>query len=237
MRKIFTLFAVILLSLAACGTNADNDEIHMLEVEFDVPEQIDVGEPLVLEAVVSYGDEPVKDADEVTFEVWEKNDQDNAVFYDAENNEDGTYTYELTFDHDGIFEMYAHTTARDQHTMPLREITVGEGGEYEDEEGTTFDTEGFDMHFMDVEDATIDEEVELIVHVMLDESHLADANVRYEIWHEEDEENRDWIDTTEDAEQYSANYTFEESGLYHIQVHVEDDDDLHEHAIYTVNVE
>src|SRR5690625_6648091 len=87
MRKIFTLFAVILLSLAACGTNADNDEIHMLEVEFDVPEQIDVGEPLVLEAVVSYGDEPVKDADEVTFEVWEKNDRDNAVFYDARSEE------------------------------------------------------------------------------------------------------------------------------------------------------
>lgn len=233
MRKYFLLLIVALLTLAACGNK--EEEVHFLEVEFEVPEHIEVGETLELKAIVSYGGELVKDADEVKFEVWEKNDRENAVFYDGINNKDGSYTYEVTFDKDGIFEMYAHTTARDQHTMPLREIVVGEGGDYDDEEESGFHTEGFDMHFMEVESAKAGEEVSLVVHVMLEEEHLADAKVRYEIW-QSDSEERDWVDADEEGHEYKASYTFTEAGTYEIQIHVEKDE-LHEHAIYTIDVE
>lgn len=121
-----------MFTLAACGDNEAVDELAMLEVEFEIPETLDVGETLKLEAVVTYGEETVTDADEVVFEVWEKDDQDNSEMIEAENNEDGTYTAETSFDDDGIYEMYAHTTARAMHTMPKREVVVGEGGEYED---------------------------------------------------------------------------------------------------------
>lgn len=224
---------VLVLSLAACGNK--DDEVHFLEVEFNPPEQIEVGETIELKALVTFGDELVKDAQEVSFEVWEKNDRDNAEFYDGVNNKDGTYTYELSFDRDGIFEVYAHTTARDQHTMPLREIVVGEGGEYEDLDDLGYHTEGFDMHFMELDEVEVGEEVSLLVHVILDEEHLSEANVRYEIWHDEDEENRDWIDAKEENEEYLSNYTFEKEGKYHIQIHVEKDE-LHEHNIYTLDV-
>jgi len=250
MRKNFPLImiAFVLIILAACGdkdnSNNDLDGLAMLEVGFDVPETLEVSETLVLEAVVTYGDEPVIDADEVEFEVWERGKRDEADWLDSQNNKDGTYTAEVTFDADGIYEMYAHTTAEGLHTMPKREVIVGEGGDYdEDEHGDDhhgdhgFHTEGFDMHFMEPEDGAVDEEVELMTHITLDEEAFEDLNVRYEVWNDDISENHDWIDVDETvAGEYSATHTFSESGTYSIQIHVEDDEDLHEHATYEIEV-
>lgn len=248
MRRIFifimSIFAFV--TLAACGNSNDSsnniDELPMLEVGFEVPETLDVGETLVLEAVVTYGDEPVKDADEVVFEVWEKGKQDESDHIDSQNNEDGTYTAEVTFDKDGIYEMYAHTTARDLHTMPKREVIVGEGGEYDEEhdvhdENHGFHTEGFDLHFMEPENVMVDQEVELTTHIMLDEESFEDLRVRYEIWNDDISENRDWLDAEEPvAGEYTTTHTFSESGIFSIQIHIEDDEDLHEHVTYEFTV-
>lgn len=230
MRKLFAILVFTLISLTACG----EEMVHFLEVDFEVPEQVEVGESVELKAIVSYGDEAVTDANEVVFEVWEKNAREQAQFYDGVNNQDGTYTYELSFDKDGIYEMYAHTTARDQHTMPLREIVVGEGGEYE-EGNLGYQTDGFDMYFIEIDQAQVGEEVDLIVHLMLNEEPLSGADVHYEIWHDEDEANKDWLDAEEETGEYSSTYSFEKEGLYHIKVHVENDD-LQEEKVYNLEV-
>lgn len=240
MRKIQTIILVVLIiSLVACNDTQEenNDDIAMLDVEFNVPDEVDVGETVELEAIVTYGDEDVTDADDVNFEVWEKGDEENSDRYDATNHGDGTYTAEVTFEKDGIFEMYAHTTARDLHTMPKREITVGEGGNYENvDDENSFHTEGFDLNFKDIGKVKIDEEVSLNVEVTLDDEHLSDANVRFELWMDDEDDDRTWIDAEETDEQYEAIHTFTEPGSYHIQIHVENDEDLHEHAQYEVEV-
>ncbi|MBO1002245.1 YtkA-like protein [Pseudogracilibacillus auburnensis] len=246
MRKgLFMLLLVFITALlVACGDEKGDsvDELVSLDVEFIVPETADVGETVELKALVTYGDEPVTDADEVQFEVWETGKQDESDKIEAENHEDGTYTIDYTFEHDGVFEMYAHTTAHDLHTMPKKELTVGEGGnnDHEDHDhgdhGHGFHTEGFDLHFMEPENVTAGEETELMTHITMDEDGLKDANVRYEIW--QDKDNTDWVDAEENnAGEYVANYSFEETGTYHIQIHVEDDEDLHEHAEYEVEVQ
>lgn len=237
VRKIFWLLVstFLLTVLVACG----DDELSILEVEFEVPETVEVGETVELKATVTYGDDMVTDADEVVFEVWEKGKRDDGDMIDALNHEDGTYTTEVTFDHDGIFEMYAHTTARDMHTMPKKEIVVGEGGDYGDVDGenTAFHTEGFDLHFMEPDEPVAGEEIDLVVHIMIHDDEFEDADVRYEIWNYDVSDNHDWIDAVETvAGEYTATYSFDETGTYHIQIHVEDDDDLHEHAEYDINV-
>jgi len=236
LRKNLLMYSmiVLLIILSACG-NSD-DDIHFLEVDFIVPETAEVGETVELKAIVTYGDESVTDADEVVFEVWEKNDRDNGEMLDAINHEDGTYTIELSFDHDGIFEMYAHTTARDMHTMPLKEIVVGAGGEYEDDEEPMFHTEGFEIHFVDLEDLTAGDSANLVSHIQIHDEPLESATVRYEIWPDDSADDKDWVDASETAAgEYTAEYTFENATTYHIQIHVEDDDELHEHM--TVEVE
>jgi hypothetical protein len=132
MKKRFTLFflLVILLFVAACSNEPENEEVDafqdltVLQVEFIVPESAEAGEKITLEAIVTYGEEQVTDADEVTFEYWEADNRENSIMVDAHNNGDGTYTAEVVFEKNRIYEMYAHTTAKDMHTMPKKTITI-----------------------------------------------------------------------------------------------------------------
>lgn len=145
-KKLLVLFSILfLMVLVACGggdEEAENDDNHdsnnhevdsltPLEVDFQVPHHVDVNETVELIAVVTFGDDVVTDADEVVFEYWLQDQRDEtSEMVDGVNNGDGSYSAEITFDSEGIYEMFAHTTARDQHVMPLKSIGVGEG--YED---------------------------------------------------------------------------------------------------------
>lgn len=245
-KKLSFLFlAFVLIVLAACGNdeneNADTnlDELVPLEVEpFEVPEEADVDETIELKAGVIYGDEDVTDADEVVYEVWEEGDQENSEMIDATNNEDGTYTAETSFDHDGLFHVQVHVTARDLHTMPKKEVTVGEGGEYEESDEDEFHTEGFNLHFSEPENVKADEEVDLTTQIDIDDEALEDAQVRYEISNYDISDQHEWVDAEEtEAGEYTGVHTFPESGTYTIVIHVEDDEDLHEHKEIELEVE
>lgn len=130
MRKLFLfMVALFLIFLAACGNNNNNDsedseELKALDVEFEIPKTAKKGEKILLKATVTYGDELVDDADEVNFEYWEEGREDESTTIESINNENGTYTAEIVIENEGIFSIYAHTTARGLHTMPLKSVTV-----------------------------------------------------------------------------------------------------------------
>ncbi|MBY7144072.1 FixH family protein [Virgibacillus sp. NKC19-3] len=142
-KKIWLLTVILAFTLlSACGSDDSTEEavegdseeeLHELKVEFDVPETADVDETIEMKANVTYGEEDVADADEVVFEFWEAGNEEDSTMLEAENNEDGTYTAETAFEQDGVYEMYAHVTARTQHTMPKKEVTVGEGASEEEQ--------------------------------------------------------------------------------------------------------
>lgn len=126
-KLLIATFLIITLILGACGGNEEEgatDELKELKVDFVVPESVQVDEKVELKATVTYGDEPVEDADEVVFEIWEQGNEEDSIKIDGIHVENGEYTAETTFDNAGVYEMYAHTTARDLHTMPKKEVTV-----------------------------------------------------------------------------------------------------------------
>ena len=51
--------------------------------------------------------------------------RDASEMMDGQLTEDGVYEAKYTFDHDGVYYMFAHTTARGLHVMPKQELTVG----------------------------------------------------------------------------------------------------------------
>lgn len=249
MKKIsiLLLFSLPLFILAACGednTEGDIDtdlsELKQLEVALDVTEEADINETVEMNAAVTHGDEDVDDADEVVFEVWEESDQDNSEMIDSTNNDDGSYSAETTFDHDGLFHIQSHVTARETHTMPEKEVTVGDGGDYDDLEADgddEFETDGFEIMFMKPEDVKVGEETELMTHILIDEDPLKGAQVRYEIWNHDESSQHKWEDADETSDgEYVTNYTFEDKGNYIVQIHVEDDDDLHEQKEHKLEV-
>lgn len=151
MRKnIFFILIVLLAVLAACSNNkadtaeeddSDSMELPVLEVDFDVPEHVEVGETIDLTAHVTFDGEPVEDAREVLFEVWTQGHDDDSEEIEGVHQEDGTYTASFTFEEEAVYEMYAHTTAREQHIMPLETVIAGDAEPSEEDAHDEMDHE------------------------------------------------------------------------------------------------
>ncbi|MBM7713097.1 FixH family protein [Siminovitchia sp. FSL H7-0308] len=131
--RSFLILAFAIGLLGACGSTQDqnngvSDKVpEVLEVELEGPDTADVNEKVVFTALVTQGDEKVKDADEVEFEIWEEGKKEEGEKIEAKNNEDGTYEMEKAFDREGAFTVQVHVTARGMHNMPKKSITIGEG--------------------------------------------------------------------------------------------------------------
>ena len=132
MKKLWLTFTMAAVLAVGCG--AEDDAVDTLgsgEVPVEVivevltPEKLNAGEAVTLEVKVTQGDEVVNDAESVDFEVWESGLREEGTMLDGELTEDGVYTAEYTFDHDGVYYMYAHTTARGMHVMPKQQFIVG----------------------------------------------------------------------------------------------------------------
>ncbi len=132
MKKTIAALVMVTMTLVGCSdkqaTEVNSQQEGTLEevmVEFQTPTELAVNEEVVLSVKVTQGDEAVDDADSVEFEVWESGMRDASEMIDGQLTEDGVYEAKYTFDHDGVYYMFAHTTARGLHVMPKQELTVG----------------------------------------------------------------------------------------------------------------
>ncbi|MFJ7738189.1 FixH family protein [Lysinibacillus sp. NPDC097287] len=101
-----------------------DEELHIVEVEILTPTEVAVNEKIELAAHVIQGEKNIDDAS-VEFEVWESGKRDEGQMLDGVLDKEGVYKADVTFDHDGVYFMYAHTTANSMHVMPKQQITAG----------------------------------------------------------------------------------------------------------------
>lgn len=242
MKKLF--FTAILISALAifivgCG-NADNKNgqektaMDPLEVELNVQEKAKVNETIQLSSLVTQGKEKVSDASEVKYEVWEDGAKDTtSKMLNAKNKKNGTYTSEVAFDHDGVFNVQVHVTARDMHVMPKKTVIVGSP----DPSNATSSTDKKEhdsensvvMHFMSPDHAKAGEAANFTIHMTKHNELLTGAQVQIEAWMKGDEK-PEWI-KLEDAGkgEYKGTHQFDRAGDYQLKVHVENNQGLHEH--------
>ncbi|WP_453994270.1 FixH family protein [Bacillus nitroreducens] len=240
-KTILFLLIVAMFALVACNSeteskNTDTTELVPLEVDLTIsPNEMNPGDEVTFLAVVTQGDETVEDADEVQFEI-RQNANGESEFLDGEHQSNGEYTAVKTFDSEGIYSVTAHVTARSMHTMPTVEVVIGNPEVADELEGETTDTN--EHHHHGSGDIAIDFPLEAeyikgkqsTVQVSFEESNvlLTDARVRFEIW-KDGADKHEFIDASEtDEGVYQSEYTFAESGTYHVQVHLEKGD-IHEH--------
>ncbi|WP_213424033.1 FixH family protein [Bhargavaea massiliensis] len=142
----FTFLSVLLvLLLGACGTGEEESTgaessggqenshtehgdmesdkgVHPLEVDLQLPETSGTGEEVTIRSIVTMNDEIVEDADEVKYEIVNEAGESEMILAEFDGKE--SYTIKKTFDEPGTYKVTPHTTARGQHTMPTKEITV-----------------------------------------------------------------------------------------------------------------
>ena len=126
MKKNIGLLFVIVLILVGCSKEETQDQLpKMLHVELQVsPSVAEVNETVTFQAKVTYGDEVVTDADDVSFEIG-RVDQEETEKVEVTNSEGGLYQYEQKFSEEGTYYVYAHVTAKSMHTMPKKEFMIG----------------------------------------------------------------------------------------------------------------
>lgn len=237
MKKLIGLIGLSLL-LAACGTDEDatsgaGDTVYPIEVEVLTAEEGDAGEWL-LEAFVTQNGEPVDDASEVKFEVYEQSSKAESDMVDHTDVEEGVYSASYTFEEDGVYFVIPHVTARNMHTMPTHQIIIGDGHAVADMESHTH-ADGLQIE-TNLDEAEGDFAIE--VRPTMDGDELTGARVRLELAEPSSVDGiKVWIDTEEQENGlYVANYEFEESGEYEIVFHIEKDA-LHEHPTETFEIE
>lgn len=126
MKKVILLVLGLTLLLSACSTQVEQP-LAVVQVNIELPDNVVAGEEAVLKAHISYGEEPVSDADEVQFEIWQEDKKDESVWIDAELEDEGTYRVTKMFAEAGTYLVQSHVTAKDMHVMPTRRLEVMEG--------------------------------------------------------------------------------------------------------------
>ncbi len=225
-RFKFVLVVIIaIMALTACGSDNKKDTeektLEDLKVEFNLLQTAEVGQTVPLEANVTSNGDPITDAEEMTFEYWNVNDEENTTNVESTNQEDGTYTAEVIFNEPGTYEIYAHTTAGGLHTMPKKSITItGEKSAHSEDEAAhdhsheaTNSEDGHtpsadvSIQFDKINEAKLKEETSLTVDVELGNEPLTDATVLFELI--DPDENHELLETDQVQEgTYPLNILF-----------------------------
>ncbi|MFF2795266.1 FixH family protein [Lysinibacillus xylanilyticus] len=130
MKKWLLALVAVPALLVGCGEEKESTDLpepevaQIPEVEILTPKEVAINETIDLAAQVEQGGKKVDDA-VVQFEVWESGKRDQGQMIDGKLEKDGIYKATTTFDHDGVYYMYAHTTANGVHNMPKQQVTAG----------------------------------------------------------------------------------------------------------------
>lgn len=138
MKIIFKWISIFILFtlLTACKDNHAQSEKGVLEpikVEIFAPNELSVGETAQLQIKITQANETVNDADEVEFEIWKGDNRDHSERIPAKKAGDGIYEVSRMFDDEGIYNIQTHVTARTMHSMPIKQVVVGDAIEAEKE--------------------------------------------------------------------------------------------------------
>lgn len=148
MKKIGFIFALIGLIgiMQACSNSNETEEAEyvpqFLDVQISVnPNTGQVNEPVMMEAIVMYGDKAVTDPSDIEFEVWRSHGEHETI--EPTNVGEGVYQLEKTFTEEGTYYVIAHVQAENMHNMPKVEFVIGQPSEpEEDSKSSTMEMDG-----------------------------------------------------------------------------------------------
>jgi len=243
LKKIFLGLALVAGILAGCAGGNEQEKsgntkpLEPIDVIIVTPDKIDPNKEVEIKAEVTQGKDKVDDAKEVKFEIW-KNGTENHTMTPGKNEGKGVYSAAYTFKESGTYSITSHVTARDMHSMPTKQVTVGmtsgEEAEHHDDHDHHSDT-GISIVLEGNKVFPLNKEVTMTALIKQKDVPLTGANITFEVWRGE-EQKHEWVDAKELGDgKYSINKTFSSTGMFHVQVHVKKGE-LHEHNVIMFDV-
>ncbi|KPB03258.1 FixH family protein [Bacillus sp. CHD6a] len=127
MKKLWFVVPFLLLLVGCTSAPEEETSLEIVEVQMELPENVQAQEEVAVKTLVTQGDEKVEDAKEVQFEIWNvEKGKENSVLLDAEHVGDGVYEVNHSFEDKGVYRVQSHVTARDMHVMPTKQMVVGD---------------------------------------------------------------------------------------------------------------
>lgn len=133
-RKMVFLFSVVtIFGLGGCSSgnheqsHMNSTDLSMVAIKVELhwtPDEVSVNEKVTFEAVVTQDDQPVDDAKEVKFEIINKADATLKLELNGKSAGNGLYSADGILQQEGQYTVTSHVTARTQHSMPSKELTV-----------------------------------------------------------------------------------------------------------------
>jgi hypothetical protein len=131
----FSVVALFMIASCAIGQNQSDQQgpgsLDTLEAEIHAPSETALNEPVMLQVYVTYGEEPVTDANRVTFEIWKNGHRDAGETMDAEESDPGMYSLETSFTEDGIYHIQSFVEAGSEQIEPSVRVIAGDVSESE----------------------------------------------------------------------------------------------------------
>ncbi|PQP84767.1 hypothetical protein C0Q44_09640 [Paenibacillus sp. PCH8] len=139
----FMPFIVLIFLTVGCSyeeQSQSGEMPEMIKVQLMIPDKASIKENVSLRIKLTQGDQPVNDADDVQFQVWNEQDEPEAPSLEqgmmsaeeleargattAKSVGDGMYEVVYTFQKPGVYVIQAHVTSGAMHTMPRTKVTV-----------------------------------------------------------------------------------------------------------------
>lgn len=217
--------------LSACSEEQSNQP---LTGEMIFPEMIEANKQAKIEAVIRYGNEYVNNADKAYFKIRESEESGNIEEVNSKSGvKPGHFYINKNFESKGTYFVTFYINSGEKIYEETRKINVHD---HSDEENAAVSNLGdensesqseVDMHFMKQQNS---EETTLIVHLTNNKEELKDANVRFEIWKQDADENEkhNYLDAKEGSSGEYIATTKLDSQNYIVRIHVEKED-IHTH--------
>ncbi|WP_108670520.1 FixH family protein [Peribacillus acanthi] len=234
MKKFSVLLLCFLFLLVGCTQTKEEavpttKGVESIDVSIQTPSNVRTNEKIKIEALVTFANQNVNDANEVIFEIW-KSGQDKRQMLDGRPIGKGLYSTETTFEKDGTYYIVAHVTARNMHSMPKKEIVVT-SVDKNTNAAHTHQHEHNSQISIDFQPTAViqaNKDVTLSAKVLNEGHPLEGASVTFEIL-KQDQKTPFFLDAIEDKDgRYKVNNTFSSPGNYEVKVHVKKNH-IHEH--------
>ncbi|MFC0015779.1 MULTISPECIES: FixH family protein [Allobacillus] len=131
MKRILQLIFLIasLSFFTACGDDqvASEDEITPMNkviIEIQMDNEMNVGQH-PLKSQIYYEGEPLKETDQMMFEIWMADGESDREVVKGEHQGEGIYTAGFYFDEEGVYYVQARTDAKNEHVQTKNKINVG----------------------------------------------------------------------------------------------------------------